>query len=890
MSIENKAAMCMDNDSKEFYFSVIMPVYDHKYFREAVDSIIQQSCGFENTQLILVDDGCAGENANICDEYKKLYPDNVYVIHQECKGPSAARNAGLDLVEGKYVNFCDSDDKISASTFGKVRDFIEEHEDESYVYSVVVRYFGDKKGRIPGSGIFDYGSAIIDLNKDYNVLVSTLSNSFIKAEIAKGLRFDKELRDLAHQQYFLQIAEKKPAIGIVAGCTYHFRQYNGSKKTAPNLSPDFYANAMDHFMKWAYDYYDERHGFVPKFVQYLVMYQLQFRIRLKYIPKGILTFEEEKEYYANLNNIISRTDDVIIAQQKNISQLVKYSAFVRKYHTEGNILVQGSKALVSHGKVIEFDIAKCQMTLMSASMTAEQLMLRGELQLPLNLAQNYKLYITNCSDEYEIKLERECISGRSLSVPTGDFYRYDAVIPLNHKVNHLKFYLEADGVRSHLSGNVKHGGNFPVKGAFRNDFYYSCGWKLLPFRSGEIKILHSKKIKNVLSRVKCILLALKDKKIKKYAVHAGKRFIVRMPQKYILFESYPSYSDNALAVYNYFKEHNLLSEYEFIWYTNERDLADLIKKDGYKAVYDGGGRNRYIYKYHLWRSKAIIWGNRFVSKGREDQLSFNLGHGSCLKSVHGHYDMPRALDNLLIQSEFFENPTRYEHSLNELTTTKALGYPRNDTLVTYHAETKPDWLTASKLIVWYPTWRQHKSGRMMTSSVTIPVIHDQEAAERINACAAKNDVLILLKPHFSQNMSYLNLDSFSNLRIISDAFFKDNNILSYEMLAMSDALLTDYSSVYYDYMLVDKPIGLTWEDFEEYKSREGFSVDTDRICAGGEKIYTADDLCRFIEDVANGKDNLKKERNEIKELTNAYCDGSSTKRVAEWIAAEIEKS
>ena len=71
------------------------------------------------------------------------------------------------------------------------------------------------------------------------------------------------------------------------------------------------------------------------------------------------------------------------------------------------------------------------------------------------------------------------------------------------------------------------------------------------------------------------------------------------------------------------------------------------------------------------------------------------------------------------------------------------------------------------------------------------------------------------------------------------------------MLAGSDALITDYSSVYYDYTLHDKPIAVVWEDIEDYKRFPGFAVDLSDYLKGAEKIYKIDELCGFVESVAN---------------------------------------
>ena len=90
--------------------SVIVPVYRTElYLRRCINSILAQD--HPNLELILVDDGSPDDCPKICDAFAESDP-RVRVLHQENKGLSASRNAGLDIVRGDYIAFADSDDWV----------------------------------------------------------------------------------------------------------------------------------------------------------------------------------------------------------------------------------------------------------------------------------------------------------------------------------------------------------------------------------------------------------------------------------------------------------------------------------------------------------------------------------------------------------------------------------------------------------------------------------------------------------------------------------------------------------------------------------------------------------------------------------------------------------
>ncbi len=90
--------------------SVIVPVYKvEDYLSRCVDSILSQT--YRNIEVILVDDGSPDKCGEICDRYAQHDP-RVRVIHKENGGLSDARNAGIEIAQGQYISFIDSDDWV----------------------------------------------------------------------------------------------------------------------------------------------------------------------------------------------------------------------------------------------------------------------------------------------------------------------------------------------------------------------------------------------------------------------------------------------------------------------------------------------------------------------------------------------------------------------------------------------------------------------------------------------------------------------------------------------------------------------------------------------------------------------------------------------------------
>ena len=97
--------------------SVIVPIYNSfEYLDKCISSIINQSIGFKNIELILVNDGSTDNSEKIIKKYTKKYKNIIY-IDQANGGQANARNNGLKIASGEYVSFVDSDDWLNVDMY-----------------------------------------------------------------------------------------------------------------------------------------------------------------------------------------------------------------------------------------------------------------------------------------------------------------------------------------------------------------------------------------------------------------------------------------------------------------------------------------------------------------------------------------------------------------------------------------------------------------------------------------------------------------------------------------------------------------------------------------------------------------------------------------------------
>jgi len=210
------------------------------------------------------------------------------------------------------------------------------------------------------------------------------------------------------------------------------------------------------------------------------------------------------------------------------------------------------------------------------------------------------------------------------------------------------------------------------------------------------------------------------------------------------------------------------------------------------------------------------------------------------------------------------------------------GYPRNDVL--FKRSDKHELIEKlslnfppfEKLILYAPTFREKKNVRFF------PFIDLN--MEQLNSFLEEQKAIILIRGHlYREKILNQQKDGFTNPtsnRIIELDWDKLSD--TQEILRYIDVVITDYSSIYVDFLLLDRPVVFVPYDFDEYAEKMGFLFNYEWITPGP-KVYTMQQFTKALLQSLNDISYYQPQREQITKLFHKYRDGNSSKRVVELI-------
>lgn len=393
--------------------------------------------------------------------------------------------------------------------------------------------------------------------------------------------------------------------------------------------------------------------------------------------------------------------------------------------------------------------------------------------------------------------------------------------------------------------------------------------KLIRYRLGKAKLKQILKNRNALYKLAYYHIFMKKP----------------LKQNVVMFETFnaKNYSDSPKYIYEYLAKH-YGDQFEFVWALNNRNV---------KLPYKGKKVKRFsmAYAYYLAVSKYLVFNVRqpLWYRKKEGQVFIETWHGTPLKRLVFDQEEVTAASPKYKQ-EFYKQRSDWDYlvSANDFSTETlsrcfmyegemlAYGYPRNDIL---YAENKDEIARSikaklnipadKKTILYAPTWRDDeyygKGKYKFTLKLDLELLREKLGKEYV----------ILLRTHqyIADALDTTGLEGFAyNVSKYDDIS---------ELYLISDICITDYSSVFFDYANLRRPVLFYTYDIEKYKNQlRGFYIDMNSEVPGP-LLYTS-------EEVVDAIINIDKVNEQYKERYDAFYDrfchlddGNASKNIVE---------
>lgn len=362
----------------------------------------------------------------------------------------------------------------------------------------------------------------------------------------------------------------------------------------------------------------------------------------------------------------------------------------------------------------------------------------------------------------------------------------------------------------------------------------------------------------------------------------------------ILFESVPELSGSPWMIYEEMLRRKLDRKYKLVWavdlsYVSSKGIA-CIPFYGKNSVL-----KKIMHKLYLLRVKIIVENNRFVYKINPRTFRLHAQHGAPLKNASSYNKQIGDVDAVLSLSN---KMVELEQKIFSLPKDKfvVLGYPSNDGIFCENDLYKNGFMQQlskssqkySKIIGWLPTFRQHKKSGASSDYVFpfgVPLLQVRRDFQVLNDLLNRENILLVIQMHHAQAKNFP-VQNYSNIVMVTPELKEKYSVSTANLMHNFDALITDYSAAYHEYLLLNRPVALSIDDYEEYAKNPGFSLSYfDWI--KGVYLKNVTDLIKFIEDVSNGVDSAKVDREAAMHRIHQYIDNQSTQRVVDFLIEKV---
>ncbi len=326
------------------------------------------------------------------------------------------------------------------------------------------------------------------------------------------------------------------------------------------------------------------------------------------------------------------------------------------------------------------------------------------------------------------------------------------------------------------------------------------------------------------------------------------------------------------------------SKYYCAWITSSEKILHDLQQQKYNVIFS---KNIFKTIKTLKTAKYIFithgFGDILMIKFSPQTVFIHLAHGVSFKmggedleesafAIVQKWIRKKMVNSLSYFIDSSEETKKFKMSAYGMPSKKVLitGYPRNDILNNYSQtlqvtiKRRLDLPENHETILYAPTFREYKYEDPLNEAFL----------KTLDKVLNKEKKILLYKPH--PFMKKINLSQYKSIIGI------DPQVDIMDLLIISDLLITDYSSVFYDYLLTMRPIIFFAYDLEEYKEKRDFYYDYETFVPGPivrnseeliEKLRTTQQWSKFFED----------RRKEIRDKFHKFHDGQSTKRILDFL-------
>jgi len=819
------------NNERNFLFSIIIPIYNvEDYLEETINSILNQTLNFEkHVQIILVNDGSPDNSEEICLRYQKKYPTNIIYVKKENGGVSSARNEGIKYAAGEYINFLDSDDLLEKDALEKVYQFFSSHHNEIDVVCLPIYYFEARNGEHLLNDKFQEAQ-LIDIEQSPTKIQLHVSSAFVTIEQAKRHIFDENLKYGEDAKYINEIILEKGKYGVLTNTKYFYRirRTQTSAIQRSHTSKSWYNESINNFSKGLINMALDLWGYVPKYVQHIIMYDLQWKMKIREIPSSILSEDEKQEFICLVQEVLQYIDDDVIYKQKFIGFHLKLFAIKLKYlesNTEliGCLNLKDNLKIFLNGQMIN-SLKDQQVYLNLVEIEHNQIFIEGMFASAFDESDCEISIVYNGKEIKTEKVERPLNDIKVWGITVKKVYGFKVTVDTSGlmKKGQIEFFVKVYNVKV----NVNYKLNKLVPFSKKIPSYYAKDELILYPGKRNITVIRNSifnHVKKEVGMIKRLIRLWKKKSGAKKAIavrviyHLSKVFKTR--PIYLFMDRVDKADDNAEVLFRYaVRQNDGIKKYFIVSDTSED--YERMKKYG-KVVSYGSYRHKLL----LLLSDRLISShadevivNPFQSTRiyYKDLLTFDyvfLQHGVTQNNLSGWLNKYQKNIKLFVTTAYKEYDSiingSYGYTEKEV---KCIGFPRYDRLINEE----------KNQILIMPTWRKNIASKLDHNLKRVyndafkkteyfhmynSLINNDELIEKINQLGYK--IKFVIHPALKEQI--VDFKASKGVEIVNP-----DTITYYKLFNESSLMITDYSSVAFDFAYLRKPVIYFQFDQEEF--------------------------------------------------------------------------